>query len=42
MGDVLVRDVPPEVLARLAAKAKEAGMSRVEYLRRVLAKEAGS
>lgn len=40
MADVLVRDVPPDVLARLAAKAKEAGVSRVEYLRRLLA-EAG-
>jgi hypothetical protein len=40
MADILIRDVPDAVLAELDASAARAGMSRVEYLRRVLADEA--
>ena len=40
MADVLIRDVPDVVVAELDAAAARAGISRVEYLRRTLAKEA--
>lgn len=40
MADILVRDVPDELLAVLDAAAARAGISRVEYLRRTLAAEA--
>jgi hypothetical protein len=40
MADVLVRDVPDVVLAELDAAAARAGISRVEYLRRMFAAEA--
>jgi plasmid stability protein len=36
MSDILVRDVPEDVIAALDVKANEAGLSRVEYLRRLL------
>lgn len=39
MTDVLIRDVPDEVLAAIDAKATKAGLSRSEYLRRTLARE---
>lgn len=39
MTDVLIRDVPDEVLAAIDAKANKAGLSRSEYLRRTLARE---
>lgn len=39
MTDVLIRDVPDEVLAAIDAKATNAGLSRSEYLRRALARE---
>ena len=38
--DVLIRDVPEEVLAALDARAARLGLSRSEYLRRRLAQEA--
>lgn len=38
--DVLVRDVPDEVVAALDARASRLGLSRSEYLRRRLAQEA--
>jgi len=38
--DVLVRDVPEEVVAALDARAARLGLSRSEYLRRRLAQEA--
>lgn len=41
MTDVLIRDVPAEVLAALDAKAERLGLSRSEYLRRRLAQDAG-
>ena len=40
MADVLVRDVPDEVLAALDAHAARLGVSRSEYLRRRLAQDA--
>lgn len=40
MPDVLVRDVPEDVLAALDARAARLGLSRSEYLRRRLAQEA--
>lgn len=39
MTDVLIRDVPEDVVAGLDAKAKRVGLSRTEYLRRTLARE---
>lgn len=36
MTDVLIRDVPDEVLAAVDVKAKRLGLSRTEYLRRQL------
>ena len=40
MADVLVRDVPEEVVAALDAHAARLGISRTEYLRRRLAEAA--
>jgi len=40
MTDILIRDVPDEVLAAIDAKASEIGLSRSEYLRRTLARQA--
>jgi hypothetical protein len=37
--DILIRDVPDEVLAAIDAKAKRVGLSRTEYLRRALERE---
>ena len=37
--DILIRDVPDEVLAAIDAKAKQVGLSRTEYLRRALERE---
>ena len=39
MTDILIRDVPDEVLAAIDAKAKRVGLSRTEYLRRALQRE---
>ena len=39
MADVLIRDIPDDVLAAIDAKASRAGLSRTEYLRRALARE---
>ena len=39
MTDVLVRDVPDDVVAALDARAARLGLSRSEYLRRRLAQE---
>jgi Ribbon-helix-helix protein, copG family len=35
--DILIRDVPDEVVAALDAMAQRAGQTRAEYLRRLLA-----
>lgn len=37
MTDILIRDVPEDVVAALDANAKRQGLSRNEYLRRQLA-----
>lgn len=39
MTDILIRNVPDEVLAAIDAKAKRVGLSRTEYLRRALERE---
>ncbi len=39
MTDVLIRDVPEEVVAALDAHARRLGLSRGEYLRRRLAQD---
>ncbi len=41
MTDILIRDVPDEVVAALDANAQRAGLTRAEYLRRVLADQQG-
>jgi plasmid stability protein len=40
MTDVLIRDVPDEVVAALDAHAARLGLSRSEYVRRRLAQDA--
>lgn len=40
MADVLVRNIPDEVLAAVDAHAERLGISRVEYIRRRLAADA--
>lgn len=42
MTDLLIRDVPEEVLVAIDATAKRLGLSRSEYLRRQLAAAATS
>jgi len=37
--DILIRDVPDEVLAAIDVKAKRLGLSRTAYLRRALERE---
>ena len=39
MTDVLIRDVPDDVVAAIDADAQRLGLSRSEYLRRTLARE---
>lgn len=39
MTDLLIRDVPEDVLAAIDTNARRLGLSRVEYLRRALARE---
>lgn len=39
MPDILIRDVPDEVVAAIDARAQRVGLSRTEYLRRALARE---
>lgn len=41
MTDVLIRDVPDDVIAALDAHAGRLGLSRSEYVRRRLAQDAG-
>ena len=38
MPDILIRDVPDDVVAAIDAKAQRAGLSRTEYLRRALSR----
>jgi hypothetical protein len=37
MTDILIRDVPDEVIAAVDANAQRSGQTRAEYLRRLLA-----
>ncbi|MGH8982214.1 MAG: type II toxin-antitoxin system VapB family antitoxin [Acidimicrobiales bacterium] len=39
MPDILIRDVPDEVLAAIDARARRVGLSRAEYIRRSLSRE---
>ena len=39
MVDILIRDVPDDVLAVIDAKARRTGLSRSEYIRRTLSRE---
>ena len=39
MTDILIRDVPDEIVAAIDVKAKRVGLSRTEYLRRTLERE---
>lgn len=39
MANILIRDVPDDVVAAIDAKARRAGLSRTEYLRRTLSRE---
>jgi hypothetical protein len=40
MSDVLIRDVPDDILAAIESHAAKLGLSRNEYLRRQLAQDA--
>ena len=43
MADILIRDIPDEVIAAIDARARRVGLSRTESLRRTLERErAGS
>lgn len=42
MADVLVRDLPDDVVAALDAHAASLGLSRSEYLRRLLSQDAAT
>jgi plasmid stability protein len=42
MTDILIRDVPEEVVAALDAHAARLGLSRSEYVRRRLAQDAAT
>jgi plasmid stability protein len=42
MTDMLIRDVPDEVIAAVDAHAAQLGLSRSEYVRRRLAQDAAS
>ena len=39
MPDILIRDVPENVIALLEQRARHLGLSRTEFLRRMLARE---
>ncbi len=41
MADLLIRDIPDDVVAGIDANARELGLSRSEYVRRQLAQDAG-
>ena len=42
MTDMLIRDVPDDVIAALDARAARLGLSRSEYVRRRLAQDAAA
>lgn len=39
--DILIRDLPGDVVAAIDAKARRVGLSRSEYIRRALIRERG-
>ena len=39
MTDILIREVPDDVVEAIEVNARRAGLSRAEYLRRVLRRE---
>lgn len=39
MTDILIRDVSPDVLAAIDAQAARLGLSRSEYMRRLIAQD---
>lgn len=39
MADILIRDVPDDVVAAIEANAKRVGLSKAEYLRRTINRE---
>jgi Antitoxin FitA-like, ribbon-helix-helix len=39
VADILIRDLPDDVLAAIDAKARRVGLSRTEYIRRTLSRE---
>jgi plasmid stability protein len=39
MADILIRDLPDDVVAAIDAKARRAGLSRTEFIRRALSRE---
>ena len=41
MADILIRDLADAVLAAIDSKASRMGLSRAEYIRRTLSREAG-
>jgi hypothetical protein len=41
MTDILVRDVPDDVVAAIDNNARRAGLTRAEYLRRLFAQQQG-
>jgi plasmid stability protein len=40
MTDILIRDLPDEVIDALDARARQLGLSRSEYVRRLLTQDA--
>ena len=42
MTDILIRNVPNDIVAAIEVNAKRAGLSRTEYLRRALERECRS
>jgi plasmid stability protein len=42
MTDILIRDVPDDVIAAVDARASRLGLSRSEYVRRRLAQDAAA
>lgn len=42
MTGILIRDVPPDVIAAVDARARRSGLSRTEYLKRQLIQDAAS
>jgi plasmid stability protein len=41
VADILIRNLPDDVVAAIDTKARRAGLSRSEYIRRALSRERG-